>query len=89
MQKCANMSNNIKHIPKELNYFYNLNTRVKTLKKQGNISRFLIIILLLWNIGLTINQQTAINKAPKTNVKIIEQGEITDIPALPELPVIY
>ena len=50
-----NKTNNIKHIPTELNFYYNLNTKVKRLRKQGNTSRLLILALIIWNIVLTIN----------------------------------
>lgn len=44
---------NIKLIPTELNYFYNTNKRINRLKKQGNTSKLLIIILIIWNIILS------------------------------------
>lgn len=50
-----NKIKNIKHIPTELNYFYNLNTRIIKIRKQGNTSRLLIIALIIWNMVLTIN----------------------------------
>ena len=48
-----NKTNNIKQIPTQLNYFNMMHRRTIALKKQGNISRLLIIILIIWNIFLT------------------------------------
>ena len=45
--------NKIKFIPTELNYFTQMYKRIKSLKKQGNTSRLLIIALIIWNIILT------------------------------------
>ena len=50
-----NKTNNIKHIPTQLNYFNMMHKRTILLKKQGNTSRLLIIALIIWNIVLTIN----------------------------------
>lgn len=54
MNNTAHKTNNIKHIPTELNYFHNTNKRIHRLKKQGNTSRLLIIALIIWNLFLTI-----------------------------------
>lgn len=48
-----NKTNNIKRIPTQLNYFNMMHKRTIVLKKQGNISRLLIIVLIIWNIFLT------------------------------------
>lgn len=56
MNNTAYKTNNIKHIPTELNYFYNTNKRINSLRKQGNTSRLLIIALIIWNLFLTIPQ---------------------------------
>ena len=48
-----NKTNNIKQIPTQLNYLNMMHRRTITLKKQGNISRLLIIALIIWNIFLT------------------------------------
>lgn len=53
MQICMDKSNNIKQIPTKLNYFSIIDKRTKLLRKQGNISRLLIIALIIWNIFLT------------------------------------
>lgn len=45
---------NIKLIPTELNFYHNVNARLKRLKKQGNSSRILILFLVIWNIILTL-----------------------------------
>ena len=77
-----NKTNNIKYIPTELNFYCNLNTRVKRLKKQGNISKLLIITLIIWNLFLTINivQQQTTTKIPqfadKQNEQIMQLEEI-------------
>ena len=49
----SNKTNNIKRIPTQLNYFNMMHKRTIVLKKQGNISRLLIISLIIWNIFLT------------------------------------
>lgn len=48
-----NKTNNIKRIPTQLDYFNMMHKRTMVLKKQGNISRLLIIALIIWNIFLT------------------------------------
>lgn len=68
-----NKQNNIKHIPTELNFYYNLNTRVKRLKKQGNISRLLIIALIIWNIILSCQFLPAPANIPQFTDKQNEQ----------------
>ena len=53
MQQTPIKPNNIKFMPTELNYFTQMYKRIKSLKKQGNTSRLLIIALIIWNIVLT------------------------------------
>lgn len=78
-----NKQNNIKHIPTELNFYYNLNTRVKRLRKQGNTSRLLIIALIIWNLFLTIN--TA-QQQITTNIPQFTDAENELIMQLEEIP---
>lgn len=82
MQKCQNMSNNIKHIPTQLNYFNMMHRRTIALKKQGNISRILIIALLIWNIILSCQFLPAPANIPQFTDKQNEQ-----IMMLEEIPV--
>lgn len=63
-----------------------INNRFKQLNNKLNITRLLLVFVILWNIGLTINQQTT---EIKPNIKIIEQGEIKELPTLPVLPIGY
>ena len=49
-----NKTNNINHIPTELNFYYHTNKRINQLKKQGNSTRLLFIFLIIWNLVLTI-----------------------------------
>lgn len=53
MQQTPIKPNKLAFIPTELNYIAMNNKRVKALRKQGNTSRILIIVLILWNIFLT------------------------------------
>jgi len=53
MRYTSKTSNKLTYIPTELNYFTLMNKRLKTLRKQGNTSRLLIIALIIWNITLT------------------------------------
>ena len=62
-----------------------INNKFKQLNKKLNITRLLLALVILWNIGLTINQQPT---EIKPNIKVIEQGEIKELPALPVLPTI-
>lgn len=78
-----NKHNNIKHIPTELNFYYNLNTRVKRLRKQGNTSRLLIIALIVWNIVLSIN---LIHPQITTNIPQFTDAENELIMQLEEIP---
>lgn len=70
----------IKQIPTELNFYYNTNKRINRLKKQGNKSRLLIILLILWNIVLTLQfipQKTIIPQfTDKQNELIMQLEEI-------------
>lgn len=82
MQKCQNMSNNIKHIPTQLNYFNMMYRRTIALKKQGNISRILIMALIIWNIILSCQFLPAPANIPQFTDKQNEQ-----IMMLEEIPV--
>ena len=62
-----------------------INNKFKQLNKKLNITRLLLALVILWNIGLTINQQPT---EIKPNIKVIEQGELKELPALPVLPTI-
>lgn len=62
-----------------------INNKFKQLNKKLNITRLLLALVILWNIGLTINQQTT---EIKPNIKVIEQGEIKELPTVPALPVL-
>ena len=73
MQKCQNMSNNIKQIPTQLNYFNMMHRRTIALKKQGNISRILIIALIIWNIILSCQFIPAPANIPQFTDKQNEQ----------------
>ena len=72
--------NNIKRIPTQLNYFNMMHKRTMVLKKQGNISRLLIIALIIWNIFLTcavIPNSSAIPQfTDKQNEQIMQLEEI-------------
>ena len=63
-----------------------INNKFKQLNKKLNITRLLLVLVILWNIGLTINQQPT---EIKPNIKVIEQGEIKELPTLPVLPIGY
>ena len=63
-----------------------INNKFKQLNNKLNITRLLLALVILWNIGLTINQQTT---EIKPNIKVIEKGEIKELPALPVLPIGY
>lgn len=78
-----NKTNNIKHIPTELNFYYNLNTRVKRLRRQGNTSRLLIIVLIIWNLFLTIN---IAQQQITTNIPQFTDAENKLIMQLEEIP---
>lgn len=62
-----------------------INNKFKQLNKKLNITRLLLALVILWNIGLTINQQPT---EIKHNIKVIEQGELKELSALPVLPTI-
>lgn len=73
MQKCQNVSNNIKQIPTQLNYFNIMHRRTIALKKQGNTSRLLIIALIIWNIILSCQFLPAPANIPQFTDKQNEQ----------------
>ena len=78
-----NTNNNIKYIPTELNLYKYLINQNKKLKKQGNTSRILILILLLWAIGLTVNQyfitHPKLEEIPNIESAILDYS-VADIP---------
>lgn len=76
-------TNNIKHIPTKLNFYCNLNTRVKRLRRQGNTSRLLIIALIIWNLFLTIN---IVQQQITTNIPQFTDAENELIMQLEEIP---
>lgn len=88
------MNNKIKQtktplIPTELNFYHNTIQRINKLRKQGNLSRVLILSLIVWDLVLTLNtiyhnQQLIIQEKPKQATIVIEGA----LPDLPELPVI-
>lgn len=78
-----NKTNNIKHIPTELNFYYNLNTRVKRLRRQENTSRLLITALIIWNLFLTIN---IAQQQITTNIPQFTDAENELIMQLEEIP---
>ena len=75
-----NKTNNIKRIPTQLNYFNMMHKRTIVLKKQGNISRLLIIVLIIWNIFLTCavipNSSHIPQFTDKQNEQIMQLEEI-------------
>ena len=78
-------TNNIKRIPTQLNYFNMMHKRTMVLKKQGNISRLLIIALIIWNIFLTCavipNSSPIPQFTDKQNEQIMQLEEIlTEVP---------
>jgi hypothetical protein len=79
----ATKQSNIKHKPTELNIYYNFNTRIKRLKKQGNTSRLLILALIIWNIVLSIN---LIHPQITTNIPQFTDAENELIMQLEEIP---
>ena len=68
-----NKTNNIKQIPTQLNYFNMMHKRTIALKKQGNISRLLIIALIIWNIILSCQFLPAPANIPQFTDKQNEQ----------------
>ena len=75
-----NKTNNIKRIPTQLNYFNMMHKKTMILKKQGNISRLLIIVLIIWNIFLTCavipNSPPIPQFTDKQNEQIMQLEEI-------------
>lgn len=45
--------NNIRHIPTELNYFTHINKKLQRHREVINVSRIMILILLVWNLLIT------------------------------------
>ena len=76
-----NKPNNIKHMPTEL--IYNLNTRVKRLRKQGNISRLLIMTLIIWNVTLTIGLVNLQKAHIMPQFSISDNAVITHLEGIP------
>lgn len=62
-----------------------INNKFKQLNNKLNITRLLLALVILWNIGLTINQQST---EIKPNIKVIEQGELRELSTVPTLPVL-
>lgn len=81
MKNTAIKQKHITNIPTELNFYYNLNTKVKKLRQQGNTSRILIIFLILWNLVVTLNFIPA-----KTTIPQITDKQNEQIMMLEEIP---
>lgn len=81
--KNTTTQNNIKHIPTELNFYYIINNKLKRHREVINISRIMILILLVWNLLITTALIIPAIKSPipqftDNDNKIISQLE--DIP---------
>lgn len=72
--------NKIKPIPIELNFYYNTNKRINRLRKQGNLSRLLIIGLIIWNIFLTYKLFVAPVNVPRISEKLNQQIVLEELP---------
>lgn len=49
----TNQTNNIKRLPTQLNYFYLMNKKLKRHREVINVSRIMILLLIVWNLILT------------------------------------
>ena len=47
------INNKIKYLPTELNYFTHLNKKLQRHREIINVSRIMILILLVWNLLIT------------------------------------
>lgn len=78
------IKNKIKSIPTGLNFFFAIDKRFRQLTKQGNISRILILILIIWNLIISINilttKQSTLNLPEFTDVQNIQIAELEEIP---------
>lgn len=76
MQKCQNKSNNIKHIPTNLNYFTALYKRFQKLKQQQTTIKLFLILLIIWNLilsyQLSTKDENIILPPYMTNLEIME-----------------
>lgn len=53
MNNTMNQTNNIKRLPTQLNYFYLMDKKLKRHREVINVSRIMILILLVWNLLIT------------------------------------
>ena len=79
MQNLLHNHNNIRYIPTPHNYFTQTNNTLKRLKHQGNISRLLILALIIWNIILTVIISQPITRANIPQFTDLENQMITQL----------
>lgn len=53
MNNTMNQTNNIKRLPTQLNYFYLMDKKLKRYIEVINVSRIMILLLIVWNLILT------------------------------------
>ena len=53
MNNTMNQINNIKRLPTQLNYFYLMDKKLKRHKEVINVSRIMILLLIVWNLLIT------------------------------------
>lgn len=53
MNNTMNQTNNLKRLPTQLNYFYLMDKKLKKHREVINVSRIMILILLVWNLLIT------------------------------------
>lgn len=53
MNNTMNQTNNIKRLPTQLNYFYLMDKKLKRHREVINVSRIMILLLIVWNLIIT------------------------------------
>lgn len=53
MNNTINQTNNIKKLPTQLNYFYLMDKKLKRHREVINVSRIMILLLIVWNLIIT------------------------------------
>lgn len=53
MNNTMNQTNNLKRLPTQLNYFYLMDKKLKKHREVINVSRIMILLLIVWNLLIT------------------------------------
>lgn len=81
--------NNIKHIPTELNFYHIINNKLKKHREVINISRIMILLLIVWNLLITTALIIPAIKSPIPQFTDSENKTISQLEEIPKEDLLY